>query len=137
MNLKKLFYLGAAILAFAVVFTACSGGDDSGPGKKTIVNVAITPPVKTQYTDEDTALDLTGLEVTVTFSDGSGITFSGSDVTVTGFTPGTEGEQTITVTYNKNGITFEKSFTVNVSAAGAATMLNLTVVLTTGDGKLT
>ncbi|MCL2126937.1 MAG: bacterial Ig-like domain-containing protein, partial [Treponema sp.] len=118
---KTLYIALAAALALSLAFTACSDGGGGGSGKKTVVNVSITPPDKTEYVlGEDSQLDLAGLTVTVTFSDGSSLTLHGEDLAVTGFDPGAEGEQTVTVSYDKNGIAFERTFTVRVTSGESA-----------------
>src|SRR5699024_7795875 len=72
-------------------------------------------PDKTTYTEGE-ELDLTGLEITADYSDGSRETLDASDVTVTGFDPNTVGEQTLTVTYDSDQDTHTATFTIVVEA---------------------
>ncbi|MDR0290567.1 MAG: bacterial Ig-like domain-containing protein [Treponema sp.] len=63
-------------------------------------------PTKTRFaTDEQ--LDLTGLEVTATYSDNSTRTVMVTTGHITGFNPNTEGEQTLTITYGGKTTTFK------------------------------
>src|SRR5699024_6563557 len=72
-------------------------------------------PDKTTYTEGE-ELDLTGLEITAAYSDGSRETLDASDVTVTGYDPNTVGEQTLTVTYDSDQDTHTATFTIVVEA---------------------
>jgi len=73
---------------------------------KAFTGIAVTtPPNKVEY-EIGEALDLTGLVVTATFSDGSTSVVNANDFTVTGFDSSAEGEITLTVTYNGKSATF-------------------------------
>ncbi|MCL2127688.1 MAG: bacterial Ig-like domain-containing protein, partial [Treponema sp.] len=119
-SICPLLAIAAAILAFALAFAACPG--DDGPGKKTVAGIEITKlPDTTGYiAGEGLELDITGLEITVLYSDGSTIKITGGDlagVTVSGFDPETEGPQTITVSYGGKSAVFTVTVTVMVTAA--------------------
>ncbi len=85
------------------------------PEKVTVSSVSIaTLPEKTAYNYKFGSLDLTGLSLTVTYSDGSTETVTDtSKMNVTGFDSSKTGEQTVTVEYE--GAT--ASFNVTVSYA--------------------
>ncbi|MDR0301537.1 MAG: bacterial Ig-like domain-containing protein, partial [Treponema sp.] len=90
-----LFGLAALVLAIALCFAACSGGDDG----KTLDSIAVTTqPTKTSYNLGEN-LDLNGMVITATYSDGSTITVAVTGYTTRGYDKNTEGDQTITVTY--------------------------------------
>jgi len=85
----------------------------------TLESIAVTtPPIKTTYKVGE-ALDLTGLVVTATYSDGS-------TSVVTGFTTdpdngsalNTEGSVTVTISYAKDDITKSTTFDVQVNPQG-------------------
>lgn len=78
--------LAACMIFTAFAFTACScTPEETPPGEKTVSSIEVTTmPDKTEYTvGVDTALDLTGGEITVTYSDGSTGTVSMTDDGVT------------------------------------------------------
>jgi predicted CoA-binding protein len=83
---------------------------------KTLASIAITtPPSKTAYTVGE-VLDLAGMAVTATYSDGS-------TAAVTGYTPSgfnssaAAASQTVTVSYTEGGVTKTATFTVTINAA--------------------
>ncbi|MCL1897702.1 MAG: bacterial Ig-like domain-containing protein [Micrococcales bacterium] len=81
-------------------------------------SVAVTAnPTKSAYTAGE-VLDLTGLAVTATYSDGSTVVVTGSVTTspAAGTALNTVGSQTVTVTYVEAGVTRTTSFTVTVAA---------------------
>ena len=99
----------------------------------TLVSISVTAPTKVAYTTADTALDLAGMVVTATYSDGS------TKAIATGYTVSTvdfstTGEKTVTVTYEGKTATFK--ITV------AAILVSITVtpptklVYTTADTAL-
>ena len=85
------------------------------PEKVTVSSVSIaTLPEKTAYNYKFGSLDLTGLSLTVTYSDGSTETVTDtSKMNVTGFDSSKTGEQTVTVEYEDA----TASFNVTVSYA--------------------
>lgn len=93
--------------------------------KKQLSGIAVTtPPTKTQYLSGDN-FDPTGLELIVTYEDGSTKTITG------GFTVGTDGknltvgQNSVTVSYEENGKTVSTKVTV--------TVLNPNPTLAAGD----
>jgi hypothetical protein len=92
-------------------------------GVATLQSIAVTsPPTKTIYTrGED--LDLSGLEVTGTYSDNSTKAEFVSASDISGYDPDTTGRQTLVVAVNGN-IAF---FVVTVNAAGIATLQSIAV----------
>src|SRR5699024_10196981 len=86
------------------------------PEEVSLVGIEVASlPDKTTYTEGE-ELDLTGLEITAAYSDGSRETLDASDVTVTGYDPNTVGEQTLTVTYDSDQDTHTATFTIVVEA---------------------
>ena len=99
-----------AIIGFAMI--ACDGGG------KTLVSIAVTTqPTKDVY-DIGEELNTAGMIVTATYSDGSTGEVTGYDVSALDST--TEGEKTITVSYQGKTITF----TVTVSKSGFVVTFN-------------
>lgn len=80
---------------------------------KTVSSIAIAKlPSKTAYTYRNDSLDLSGLALTVTYSDGTTETVTDtSKMKVTGFDNSKTGEQTVTVEYE--GVTAEFDVTVS------------------------
>lgn len=70
-------------------------------------------PTKTEYVIGEN-LDLTGLEVTAHYSDGTTKELTTEDYTVSGFNSSVPGEQTIVVVYTENGVETTVTFTVTV-----------------------
>lgn len=118
-------------------YTEADGGDE-----KTLSSIAVkTNPDKTAYTVGDTALDLTGLVITLTYSDSTkeDVTYSSknaSSFTTSGFHSSAAADSlAITVTYNGKSATF--NVTVNgipvtsVTVSGDTTVKQgLTITLT-------
>jgi hypothetical protein len=83
-------------------------------------SIAITEhPVKNHYTSGE-ALDLTGLEVTGTYSDGSTRMETVGRTNVSGYNPLKEGDQTLTVTVIDKTATFGIYVKAGAAAAAAA-----------------
>jgi hypothetical protein len=98
--MRTRIYAVLALLVF--VFTACGNGTDP---KKTLVSIAVTTqPTQTEYEQSDTTLNLAGMVVTATYSDGSTEAVSG--YTTSGFNVSTPGNKTITVSYKGKTATF-------------------------------
>ena len=75
-----------------------SSSSSSSEEQVTLVSIAVTAPTKVSYTTADTALDLTGMVVTATYSDRSTqVITSGYTVSTVNFS--STGEKTVTVTY--------------------------------------
>lgn len=75
-----------------------SSSSSSSEEQVTLVSIAVTAPTKVSYTTADTALDLTGMVVTATYSNQSTqVITSGYTVSTVDFS--TAGEKTVTVTY--------------------------------------
>jgi len=112
-RIAPIFRVAAVALVIVVSMTALLTGCDNGTtsGGKTLVSIAVTtPPTKIVYTIGDT-LDLSGLVVTATYSDGSTVAVSISAANVRGFDSSSTGSKKITITYE--GKTAD--FTVTVS----------------------
>jgi hypothetical protein len=96
---------------FAVVFAGCGGGggggeDENPPPVVKLSSIAITAPDKTIYAVGD-SLDITGLAVTGTYSDGSKKTETIGVSNVSGFDSTTTGKKVLTVTVGGKTATFE------------------------------
>lgn len=103
--------------AGATTSAGCSGTISPStpvtPVSPTLVSIAVTtPPNKVSYTVGD-ALDLSGLVVTGTYSDGSTAVETITAADVGGFNPSATGTQMLTVTFEGKTATF----TVTVAAA--------------------
>ena len=99
--------LGIISLAAIIGFAACDtgSGNDSGSGKS-LDSISITnQPDKTTYQRGET-LDITGLEVTALYSDGSQEPVAVTGAMVTGFNSTKTGAQTLTVKYNNKNAFF-------------------------------
>ncbi|MCI9081744.1 MAG: leucine-rich repeat protein [Lachnospiraceae bacterium] len=78
----------------------------------------VSKPVKTQYQlNESQVLDIKGLAVKAVYSDGAEEALKPDDCEITGFSGGSKGMQTITVSYTEGSITVETSFQVEVLAS--------------------
>lgn len=77
---------------------------------RTLTGIRVVPPTKTAYIQGE-SLDLTGMEVYAQYDDGTEEQLS-SGYTVSGYSAGTSGTQTITVAYEG----FSAAFTVTVTA---------------------
>jgi hypothetical protein len=92
-------------------------------GAPTLTSIVVTsPPTKTTYAIGE-ALDLTGIVVTGTYSDGNTKTEDVGEDNVSGYDADTIGEQTLTVTVS--GKTAQ--FSVTVNAASAPTLTSIVV----------
>ena len=111
---NKLILIGVIAL-FAIIglsITACGGNpgksgdpDDEVDPEVTVTGIEITAePDQLTYLHSAEALDLTGLEITAHYSDGTSEIVT--DYTVSGFIPGQPGEQTITVSFGGKSATF-------------------------------
>lgn len=84
-----------------------------------LVSIAVTTqPTKTEYDVGDT-LDLTGIVVTASYSDGTtaDVTSSCTFSPANGSTLSTAGTQTVTASYTEDGVTYTDGFSVSVLAA--------------------
>lgn len=79
------------------------------PVEKTVSSVSIsTAPYKTSYTYKQGGIDLSGIELTVTYTDGSTETVTDtSKMTISGFDNTKIGKQTVTVEYEGQTANFE------------------------------
>lgn len=74
---------------------------------KTLVGIAVTSqPAKTTYTVGD-AIDLAGLEVTATYSDGTTVSVTVTSSILSGFDTESAGTKTVTVTFGDKTATFD------------------------------
>ena len=78
-------------------------------------SISVTPPAKTDYTVGE-ELELTGMEVTAGYTDGSTKVIT-EGYTVTGYDKDVPGEQTITISYTEKGVEKTATFEVTVSSA--------------------
>jgi predicted CoA-binding protein len=87
---------------------------------KTLASIAITtPPSKTAYTVGE-VLDLAGMVVTATYSDGS--TAAVTDWTTSGFnSSAAAASQTVTVSYTEGGVTKTATFSITINPASGST----------------
>lgn len=81
----------------------------------------LSGPDKTAYGLNE-ELDLTGLDITAVYNDGSEKSIAVEECTISGYDQQTTGEQTITVGYEENGIIREASFTVHVAVRELASI---------------
>ncbi|GHU10808.1 hypothetical protein FACS1894151_10390 [Spirochaetia bacterium] len=99
-NMKRIMGLFSIISLLALLFVACNPDG----GGKSLVSIAVTnEPTKTTYAIGE-ALDLTGLVVTATYSDGS--TEPVTTTNASDFDSTTAGNKTVTITYNEKTATF-------------------------------
>ena len=123
----KSFTMPAAKVTVDVSFKASSV---TPPGPITVTGISIATPGKTAYTVGD-ALDVSGMEIKVDYSDGTSTTIPVTAAMVSGFdssAPATS--QTLTITYEGKTTTYDVSIsaaapvtydiTVNVGANGTA-----------------
>ena len=116
-QVKNLFWIVAIALAMVISMAASLTGCDDGtsPGKKTLVSIAITtPPTKTVYAIGET-IDLSGLVVTATYSDGSTVAVSISAANVKGFDSSSAGSKKITISYEGQTATFDVTVSGGIS----------------------
>jgi len=104
----------AIVFCFTALFlTGCDNDSINGggtPSGKTLVSIAVTtPPTKTQYNIGD-PIDMSGIAVTATYSDGTTAKVSITVANISGFNSSTKGDKIVTVTYEDKSATF----TVNV-----------------------
>jgi peptide/nickel transport system substrate-binding protein len=114
--MKKLF-AALAILLFSFGLVACAV-------EITETAITVTAPTKIVY-ELDDEINLTGMLVKVTMSDGTQVTLSPDKYTVSGFTSATAGQKTVTVTYGTLTATF--TVTVNPAPAPAAVVTGITL----------
>jgi len=114
----KIFTMGRTLTLFVMAFvlsvlSACGSDDKANdpPAARVLFGIAITAqPTKTQYVSGD-ALDLAGLAVSASYTDGSIVAVPAGNgasdgYTVSGFDTTTAGAQTLTVTYKGALATF-------------------------------
>jgi peptide/nickel transport system substrate-binding protein len=114
--MKKLF-AALAILLFSFGLVACTT-------EVTETAITVTAPTKIVY-ELDDEINLTGMLVKVTMSDGTQVTLSPDKYTVSGFNSATAGQKTITVTYGTLTATF--TVTVNPAPDPAAVVTSITL----------
>lgn len=76
--------------------------------------IAVTTPIANDKPYQRDELDLTGMMITVTWQDGTKEEIAVTQSMLSGYDPDTEGEQTVTVTYDWFGTKATTAFTVNV-----------------------
>jgi hypothetical protein len=121
---KMIGLLGkSAMMAFLTAMLAVSGaatliGCVGGGGTPSLVSIKLdTPPTKTLY-DEGQNLDLMGIAVTGTYSDGAAKPEAVTTADVTGYDKDTLGAQVLSVTVRE--VTAPETFTVTVISAAQA-----------------
>ena len=119
--MKKITFLGIALLAAAIIFgiAACKSGDSDA----TVVSIEVTtPPDKTFYfVGQSAALDLTGMVVTATYDNSN--TGPITNYTTSGYDKDQLGLQEITVTYS-GGTGITTTFYIEV---GYPTVQSITI----------
>jgi hypothetical protein len=111
------------ILVGTLVGCSESSSSSSQGGAATLRSIAITSlPTKTTYTVGE-SLNLSGLVVTGTYSDGTSKAETVSASNVSGYNANTTGAQTLTVTVSGKTATFN----VTVNAVGAATLRSIAI----------
>ncbi|MCU0105028.1 bacterial Ig-like domain-containing protein [Acholeplasma vituli] len=103
--MKKMFGIILTVLSLFVLAGCIGGGNEPEPEKVLeSIQVKVTP-TKTDYEVGDTVLDLAGLQVEGSFSDGSSLILTqgtgANQFQVSGFSTTTPGLKTITVTVGK------------------------------------
>ena len=108
-------YLVFEVAHFSYFAVCVANNEPDTPSEKTVSSISIASlPAKTSYIYRMDSLDLSGLALTVTYSDGTTENVTDkSKMKVTGFDNSKTGEQTVTVEYE--GLTAE--FNVNVKFA--------------------
>lgn len=99
---------------------AVDSGDSPTPGQKTLSSIAVTtPPTKTTFNVGD-ELDLTGIVVTATYSDGTtaNVTSSCTSVPAAGSVLSNTGLITVTLSYTEGGETKTATTKITVQQAG-------------------
>ncbi|GEM_PF-130801 len=96
--MKRIVALIVVLLA-SFVLVAC------GEEAVTLDRLTVTPPTKVEYTVGDN-FDATGMVVKAFYTDGTDVTLTASDYTLSGFSSTAAGLVTITVTYEDNTVTF-------------------------------
>lgn len=83
---------------------------------RVLQSIAVAPPTKTSY-DQNSALDLTGMVVTATYTSGATEVVTGSCTSspAAGTALSALGSQDVTISYAEGGITKTASFTVSVN----------------------
>jgi hypothetical protein len=102
MNKKSTVWLIILTAFFALALAACPTPD--GGGGKTLVSIDVSLPAGFQYTP-GSDLDLSGVTVTATYSDGSKETINTGKLKIEGYDKTKTGEQNITVSYGGKSVT--------------------------------
>ncbi len=94
--------------SMTIVVIATEAGGQPGPGEVTLTGIEVTTPTKTTYKVGE-ALDLSGMVVTATYSDGSTAEITDGYTTspVNGSALNTAGTVTVTVTYQGQNYSFD------------------------------
>ncbi len=108
--MKKMFGIILTVLSLFVLAGCIGGGNEPEPEKVLVaINVKVAP-TKTAYEVNDTALDLTGLQVEGIYNDASSVILTqgtgANQYQVSGFSAATPGLKTITVTVGTLTTTF-------------------------------
>ena len=102
-----------------------------------LVNITVSPmPSKTVY-NEGEALDLSGMKVIATYSDGSSSEVMGWTASPSNGATLTNDPTTITISYTENGVTKEASFDVRVNLLPRITINPQPADITVTEGSIT
>ncbi len=105
--MKKVFAVMIMLLSLIALVGCIDGGEETEVPEKTLVAIAIeSAPTQATYELGSDELDLTGLQVTAFYSDGSTAILTTADYTISGFNGDQSGAQTITVTSGGKTATF-------------------------------
>ena|GEM_PF-2046797 len=110
------------VLGVAVMGACDNSGGGGGGGSKKIKSISVTTMPKTEY-EVGEALDLTGGEITATYSDDSTkkVSMTDSSVTVQKPNMNTAGQKNVSVTYDSKSTTFK----ITVSEAKLTVTFNM------------
>lgn len=104
---------GVTVTAALNVTVTASGTEEP---EVILSSIKVTPPKKLEYTAGE-ELDTAGMTVTAVYSDNTEKDVT-ADAVLSGYDADTEGTQTITVTYEENGVSVSAQFTITVTASG-------------------
>jgi putative aldouronate transport system substrate-binding protein len=105
--MKKVFAVIVFILSLIALVGCIDEGEPTVPVEKTLIAISVkTAPTTLTYEQGTSALDLTGLVVEATYSDGSTAILTSADYTISGFNGNQSGLQVITITSGSKTTTF-------------------------------
>ncbi len=105
--MKKVFAVIVFLLSLIALVGCIDEGEPTVPVEKTLIAISVkTAPTTLTYEQGTAALDLAGLVVEATYSDGSTAILTSADYTVAGFNGSQSGLQVITITSGGKTTTF-------------------------------